>query len=529
MSVGLTRRSAVGLVSSVPVSATPLSRSDCRSGLGLPPRSRRVALESAAGSSIGSTSASPLGPSARCAAASAPSSPTSAAVVVRSWTASSRLRSGGAPDDAREKSVTAVVPSSRSNTFSARRSPCAMRSPSSRPTLRHASSSTASVMRSGATSVSGTPSGSRITSSAMSSGPPTPAITTSRTGTPARSESSNKYARCSNCWGRVRVRLAPESLYQIIRQTLANRRASVASRPITSIETAPPSGAAATKRVSPHTWFGESVNSSTTTPSSTSAFSTWSQRRCRGRGPHGEVERGRDAPRERDTRNDVFGKSHGCEQRAQRAEDHQRLHGTSRRAEKIRRGDEQHRHRDGEHDDRVLRARTMELEPGGLALRLGVDHRAEADRAEPAEPGGDAHDQQQPEAAREEERKCEHDDRARRPDVVSDLGALAQPRRQTDDEVVAVPLRTHDVRRAQPGDHHDHRRGRESDEVARPAPARALRHHAEDGGRPLPGRDRRQDPETRSPLRDRHPISLVHRRTRWAESVAERLALVRAR
>ena len=44
------------------------------------------------------------GPSARCAAASARSSPTRAAVVARSCTASSRLRSGGAPEEARARS-----------------------------------------------------------------------------------------------------------------------------------------------------------------------------------------------------------------------------------------------------------------------------------------------------------------------------------------------------------------------------------------------------------------------------------------
>ena len=53
------------------------------------------------------------------------------------------------------------------------------------------------------------------------------------------------------------------------------------------------------------------------------------------------------------------------------------------------------------------------------------------------------------------------------------------------------------------------RREPDADEVARPAPVRAFRHDAEDGGRPLAGRDRRQDAEIRSPLRDRHPISLV--------------------
>jgi hypothetical protein len=50
-----------------------------------------------------------------------------AAVVTSSSTPSIAERSGGAADDAKAKSTMAVVPSSRSSTFSARRLPCAMR------------------------------------------------------------------------------------------------------------------------------------------------------------------------------------------------------------------------------------------------------------------------------------------------------------------------------------------------------------------------------------------------------------------
>ena len=152
MSVGDTRRSSMSSATSSPVIAAPCSRKPFSSAF-VAGRSWREIVLSAAGSSMGSTSASPACPSARSAAASARSGPTIAALVTRNSTASSRHRSGGAADDARAKSTSAVVPSGCSSTFAARRPPCAIRVACSRPRFAHASSRTASVTSSGASSV----------------------------------------------------------------------------------------------------------------------------------------------------------------------------------------------------------------------------------------------------------------------------------------------------------------------------------------------------------------------------------------
>ena len=255
-----------------PARATPSAAPSCSW------RSWRVLGDSAAGSSIGRTSARPV------AAQRAVSRPRARAPRRRSPQSSRATR------PRRAGTVPAARPTTRGRSRRTRscrrreraRSPRASRrarcaSACSRPRFAHASSRIASVTARAPCSVSATPSGSRNTSSAVSSGPPTPAITTSLTGTPARCASKSRYARCSSCCVRVSASVSPESLYQIERHTFANSRASVASRPITSIATGAAVGRARDEaRLAPELLVGERRDPTRVTPSPTSALPTWS-------------------------------------------------------------------------------------------------------------------------------------------------------------------------------------------------------------------------------------------------------------
>ena len=227
--------------------------------------------ERAAGSRYGSRAARPSSPRARWAASRARSTPTRSAVAIRSWT-SSRVRwSSGAEVSAVCRRMRPVAPCSSTTTCAAVRLPWAMAAAWRSPRLAQASSRTASLTWSSASS-KGVPAGSRTTSRASSRAPATPTAASSGTRAPLRAARSSTRASCSTCWPRRSDTVGPASLYQTNRQSLAKRRASVLSRPTTS--TARRSSSSLTKVVRPQGWTGSRRRPSASTPSSRSDDAT---------------------------------------------------------------------------------------------------------------------------------------------------------------------------------------------------------------------------------------------------------------
>ena len=202
------------------------------------------------------------------------------------------------------------VPSGRSSTFAARRPPCAMRCPCSRPRFaprvvehrvgdalgRHVGRAARPRVRAARAARC------RRARRRRRSRPRSPAHRPVR-----RAATSTRDAPAAGCACSVERRARSPCTRSIARPWRTGARRSRRGRSRRST-TAPPSGAAATKRVSPHTCSAASVEVLDRRRRARRAPApTWSQRRCRGRGPDDEVERGRDAPRERDAGNDVVG------------------------------------------------------------------------------------------------------------------------------------------------------------------------------------------------------------------------------